>query len=257
MGSVIDAAEKFLAAYVTPPFVITPVRCGQVNTAWQVEADGQRYFLKYQGERHQNGTDRHYEAQLQHQLAQRNLAPDIIASSPDHRWVLHEWIAAPALTSVLDEDAQSQLLALSLWRIHQQRPHLPYWSLQRRVTGYLNAVARYDKVLARQQQAKLARYSDLLALWDNHQAVFCHNDLATGHVLLSTPHCIVDWEYAGYGHACFDIASCIEINQLSEGAQQTLYRVYSEASGEPLHTREMQRWRGLLQVINTLWALAQ
>lgn len=250
------AAEEFLASYLTPPFVLTPLRRGQVNTAWQVEAGGQYYFLKYQGVAQQNGTHRQHEARLQRDLAQHSLAPRVVGSSQDHRWVLHEWICAPTLASVPDEDQQSRLLALSLWRIHQHRPNLPRWSLQHRVAKYLATVAQYDDTLAKFEQGRLAPYHDLIELWDSHQTVFCHNDLATDHVLLSTPHRIVDWEYAGYGHALFDIASCIEINQLSDAAQHTLCRVYSEASGQSIQAPQLQRWRELLQVINALWTHA-
>lgn len=261
LGSLTTAAKAFLSAHLPPPFVLRPLRRGQVNTAWQVEANGQRYFLKFQGEGRQNGTDRIQEAQLQRSLAQHHLTPSVIATSSDYRWVLHQWIAAPSLSSLHDADEQSRVLALTLWRIHQQRPKLPRWSLQQRVANYVAAVARVDDEVAKHQQHELEAYSDLIELWDSHQAVFCHNDLSADHVLLSTPHRVVDWEYAGYGHACFDIASCIEINQLSDGAQQNLCRVYSEVSGTPHKSQELSqqlpRWRGLLQVINALWTQAQ
>lgn len=259
--AVTTAAEAFLSVHLPPPFVLRPLRNGQVNTTWQVVANEQQYFLKYQGEGQHNGIERSQEAHLQRTLAQNNLSPRVIATSPDYRWVLHEWVEAPTVSGLNDEDEQSRILALTLWRIHQQRPKLSRWSLKHRIANYLTAVGCYDDKLAKQQQHNIEAYQDLIELWDSHQAVFCHNDLSADHVLLSTPNRVVDWEYAGYGHACFDIASCIEINQLSEGAQQNLCRVYGEVSGQPHQSQELvkqlQRWRGLLQVINSLWLHAQ
>lgn len=255
MGVHMDA-DAFLTAHVASPYTLHALRRGRVNTAWRVESEGQYYFLKYQGEAQHNGIDRQQELQLQRALFESQLAPKIIAYSHDHRWLLQEWVEAPTLSS-LSEPEQAPILARTLWRIHQQTPTLPRWSLRERVTQYVSAVARYDSDLAQRQQYQLNDYADLLQLWDSSSSVLCHNDLSTDHVLLNSPQRVVDWEYAGYGHAWFDIASCIEINQLNEQAQHDLCRLYSKVSGQLLKVKDLQRWRELVQVINTLWSQAQ
>lgn len=249
----LTTVDAFLAEHVSSRYTLHALRRGQVNTAWRVDATGQQYFLKYHGDAQHNGIDRQQEIQLQRALYKPQLTPRIIASSSDLRWLLQEWIAAPTLSS-LSEQQQTHILAGTLWRIHQQTPTLPRWSLQQRVTQYVSAIPHDSRALAKQQ---LEGYTDLLQLWDASKAVLCHNDLSADHVLLSNPQRVVDWEYAGYGHAWFDIASCIEINQFSDQAQHDLCRLYSEVSGHSVTVAQLQRWCELVQVINQLWSQAQ
>lgn len=249
-------ADAFLSAHLTPPFQLNPLRSGAVNTAWRVESNGQRYFLKYQGDAQHTGVDRVQEVRLQRALYLAHLTPRVIAYSRDYSWVLQEWVDAPTATS-LGAAEQSRLLADTLWRIHQQRPPLPRWSLKHRVANYVSAVGRYDSQQAQQFAQALDAYQSLLAEWDSAPAVLCHNDLSSDHVLLSTPARVVDWEYAGFGHAWFDLASCIEINQLDDTSQARLCRQYSAASGAKVSPTDLAPWRGLMQVVNQLWYHAQ
>ncbi len=247
---------EFLAQHIEGPYQLNTLREGQVNTAWRVMTPSRHYFLKYQGAATHNGIDRVQEVRLQRALYISHLTPHVIAYSRDYAWLLCEWIDAPTLAAA-DPQRQVAVLANTLVQIHQQTPPLARWSLRRRVDNYLTAVGQYAPAKARALRSKLHQYRHLLAEWEQGEAVFCHNDLAFEHVLLAPKVKVVDWEYAGYGHAYFDLASAVEINQLDQSQCQQLCDEYNKLNGKQLEVEELAHWRGLLRAINELWHAAQ
>ncbi|RUO29348.1 hypothetical protein CWE12_10225 [Aliidiomarina sedimenti] len=254
------AIDAFLQQHLGSGWQLQPVPGGLVNRCWQVDHEGQRYFLKQQGAARHNGVDRVEEVRLQRALYQHHLTVDIVAWNASYELVLFAWVDAPTLTQS-DSTTQLKVLADTLWRIHQQAPPLPHWSLSSRVDNYLQAIAQYEAKVANDLAAELAGFAPLLTAWDQHPKVLCHNDLAFAHILMSQPPRVVDWEYAGYGHPCFDLASSIAINELTEGEVAALCEHYSAHSlkhgGETITPADLSDWRQLIDLVNRLWFEAQ
>lgn len=250
------ALTEFLNTNIGQNWQVEPLRRGEVNQCWKVITPKRSYFLKHQGNETHNSINRVEEARLQRALFQAHLCPELVAHNLDYTWVLMCWVDAPTLEdSPVSE--QLQLLAQTLARIHRQTPQLPRWSMQDRVDNYVAAVARYQPEVATQLCQKLTPYKGLLEEWDQGKPVFCHNDLSLQHVLLSDPVRVVDWEYSGFGHPWFDIASTVEINQLNPAQESELCAAYARASGTQLRAEDLGPWRELLKVINELWLCAQ
>ena len=57
----------------------------------------------------------------------------------------------------------------------------------------------------------------------------CHNDLLAGNIILDRDSgrlMLVDWEYAGMGHPCFDLGNLSVNNDFDEATDERLLRAY-------------------------------
>lgn len=250
------ALTDFLTTHLGSGWQLEPLRTGEVNQGWKVTTATRCYFLKQQGNAAHNSINRVAEVRLQQALSVSQLSPTVVAHSHDYSWVLMHWVEEPTLES-LASDEQLRVLATTLTRIHQQTPELPSWSLETRLHNYLTAVQHYQPQVARHFQQQLLPYQSLIDAWDKGPRTFCHNDLSVQHILLTEPIQVVDWEYAGYGHPWFDVASAAAINKLQPHQQSELCVHYTKASGVALKPEQLTPWRDLLTVINDLWFCAQ
>lgn len=250
------ALTDFLNTHIGRNWELQQLRSGEVNQGWKVTTATCCYFLKHQGNATYNSMNRVAEVRLQQDLAKSQLCPSVVAHSRDYSWVLMDWVEGPTLQSLASEQ-QLRVLAQTLAWIHRQTPELPHWSMQTRLQNYLMAVQQYQPQAASRFRRQLLPYQALIDAWDKEQRTFCHNDLSVQHVLLSDPIQVVDWEYAGYGHPWFDVASAAAINKLQPSQQSELCDHYSSASGVQLKPEQLAPWSELLKVINDLWFCAQ
>lgn len=258
------ALEAFLNLHLDLTWSIQPLRQGAVNRCWKVVSGQRNYFLKQQGVDCQTGVDRAQEVRLQIALSENTqansgqdaLCPEIVAVSTDYQWVLFNWLEADNLADsvTLKQREKMQTLGRTLHRIHQQQVDLPRWSLAERLQTYLAACS---KPVAEDFLRRLTPFQALVKSWDSAPATFCHNDLALEHILMTNPIAVVDWEYAGYGHPWFDIASAIVINDLSTDQQEQLCSAYQAASGIKIGKTDLIAWCQLVEIINDLWSSAQ
>ncbi|RUO24020.1 hypothetical protein CWE09_12805 [Aliidiomarina minuta] len=231
---------------------------GEVNSSWKISNQETTYFLKAQRSEQRNQIDRSAEVSLQRQLSELDLCPAIEYASDNYELVLFVWENAATLKqSVMDERSRMQILANTLWRIHHCKPRLNNWSLYDRISHYCDSLAHNAPQLAQAYLEQLQHFSGLVRDWDKEGGCFCHNDLSLDHILLSEPVKVVDWEYAGYGHPYFDIASCIEINELQQAQVQLLCHYYSQASNSEVTPGEIASWRALVGILNELWYALQ
>jgi thiamine kinase-like enzyme len=86
-------------------------------------------------------------------------------------------------------------------------------------------------------------------------AVFCHNDTVPQNFILSGSElCLVDWDYAGRGWACFELASFCATADLGPELQEVLVRSYDERTSEAqLATVELLRFVAAMR--EATWAL--
>lgn len=257
-----QALTEFLNQQLGQHWQLHPLRQGEVNNAWRVDqyaepgaacTASQSFFLKAQGPATYNAIARADEVRLQRELHEAGLAPKVLAHSADFRFILQQWIEAPTLAHSALE-TQLSTFAKVLARVHQARPQLTPWSLRERVEWYL---AGANAATADRFRGELGRFDPLFVAWDRDPCVFVHNDLAAEHVFMSEPPCLVDWEYAGYGHPLFDIASTAVTNRLSDSATRELCKLYQQAAARHVNENELTFWCQLVVVVNELWLAAQ
>jgi thiamine kinase-like enzyme len=85
--------------------------------------------------------------------------------------------------------------------------------------------------------------------------VFCHNDTVPQNFILSgSDLCLVDWDYAGRGWACFELASFCATADLDPELQEVFLRSYDERTSEAqVATVELLRFVAAMR--EATWAL--
>jgi thiamine kinase-like enzyme len=124
--------------------------------------------------------------------------------------------------------------------------------LRNRLQRYCDTLARYDADRAKQFERRLQKQRKLIDSFGSHP-VFCHNDLAFHHVFVAPQPLVIDWEYSGLGERYFDLASSIQVNQLSESQMRAFLHAYEGAAGFNVNTTVLADWLALVALTSQLW----
>lgn len=235
------------------PICVQPLTSGQSNQTVRLLTPTQDCVLK----RWQHGAlfamDRTLELTIQRRLAQHQLAPQVLDYDFEQGWFLQPYLSAPSLQSVeLTPFEKVRAMAKTLATIHDTAIDIPAWSLANRVEHYLGQLREVDAAAAERMQRQLAPFRPLLDAWLT-DPVLCHNDLSMNHIVMTCPVTVLDWEYAGLGHHLFDLASAIQINQLSGRLSQELIAAYEANRNASVDTVELAQWCQFVAWLNKLW----
>lgn len=230
-----------------------PLLRGVANDVYKITATSGIYVLKHFRFDHPYGLDRDQEVAVQQILFNHGLAPEVLHYDAVQGLMLQAFIETPDLA----HDSKSmgtkiQRLGEICAHIHRLSVDVPVWSLRSRVQRYCDNLAQYEPDRAKQFQKRLQLQRKLLDSFGNNP-VFCHNDLAFHHVFLSQPPQVIDWEYSGLGERYFDLANCIQVNQLEHAEQRAFINAYEGASGERVDVQHLQNWLELSQTVSQLW----
>ncbi|RUO80018.1 hypothetical protein CWI84_08650 [Idiomarina tyrosinivorans] len=235
------------------PVTATPMTSGTANHVFHLQHESGEYVLKRFQFGQRFGLDRRQEVALQRQLADLDLAPEILHFDYERGLVLMPYYADGDLTTAqLDDNQRLRELAEVLARIHRVSVEMSPWSLKSRCSDYCEQLAEFDKKLAKQHRKTLQRFATLLNQACLHP-VFCHHDVSFNHVLLAQPRRVIDWEYSGYGDRCFDLASATTINNLSDQQSKSLINAYDGVSGELVDPVRVADWQAFSVWLNQLW----
>jgi thiamine kinase-like enzyme len=64
---------------------------------------------------------------------------------------------------------------------------------------------------------------------------------------------VIDWEYSGLGERYFDLASSIQVNQLSQSHMRAFLHAYEGAAGFTVNTTVLADWLALVALTSQLW----
>jgi thiamine kinase-like enzyme len=200
---------------------------GITNHNFRVVLGGEDYVLRIHGKDTELlGIDRQSERLATELAAGLGIAPALAAAFDD--CLLTRFIACDAVGA--SEVAESfEQIALALRSFHHSPAQLPsrFWvpDLLERYAALVRArhVELPDEY--RQAAAVAAEIAAAVPLRDPRP---CHNDLLPGNIIRarSGEMLIVDWEYAGMGHPCFDLGNLSVNNDFSEAHDERLLRAY-------------------------------
>jgi len=230
-----------------------PLLRGVANDVYKITTTSGVYVLKHFRFDHPYGLDRDQEVNVQQQLAEHGIAPQILHYDSAQGLLLQTFIEAPDLA----HDRKSmgtkiQRLGEVSAHIHRLQVDVPVWSLRTRLQRYCDNLAEYEPDRARQFQKRLQQQRKLIDSFGKN-AVFCHNDLAFHHVFLAQQPIVIDWEYAGLGDRYFDLANAIQVNQLEFAERRAFINAYEGASGEQIDSDKLAQWLELSNIISQLW----
>ncbi|MFQ3219369.1 MAG: thiamine kinase [Paraglaciecola sp.] len=226
---------------------------GVVNTSYCLRANGRRYFMKTFESDDIAQLDRRALFAMQKTLSLGGKASKPVYLSQACDFQIDEWIEQPTLDkSGLSMEDKIQLLAYVLADIHQQSLDAPLLDLPCQWQHYL---MQLNQVISKEYKRELEQYGEYWYASCGDERVFCHNDLSLKHVTQGEPVVIFDWEYCALSSPYFDLASCAQVNQLSDIQGKLLCHFYAQRTGRKTNDIEakMRLMTPLVNLTNKLW----
>lgn len=230
-----------------------PLLRGVANNVYKITTTKATYILKQFRFDHPYGLDRDQEVQVQRQLAEQQLAPEVLHYDAAQGLVVQSYLEEPDLAHAdLPMADKLRELAQLAAHIHRVSINAPVWSLRERLARYCQQLAEFDRDHAKQFESRLKRFRKLLDSFAAHP-VFCHNDLGLHHVFLAPTPRVIDWEYSGIGERYFDLASAMAANEMELPQRNAFINAYEASAGFQVHRETLESWRELVAVVNQLW----
>jgi thiamine kinase-like enzyme len=205
-----------------------PLCGGITNHNFRVTLGGEQYVVRVHGKDTELlGIDRDAERLASETTAALQIAPELLAAHKDclvTRFVPSDPFCAREVA------ARAEEVARALRAFHDSPAALPtrFWVPD--LLEQYGARIRARSVRAPGEYgaaaAIAARIAAALAPWRPRP---CHNDLLAGNIIRAREDgrlLIVDWEYAGMGHPCFDLGNLSVNNDFDAADDERLLRAY-------------------------------
>jgi len=200
--------------------------------------------------------DRRSECLILERAAAAGLAPEVLCCLPGSGVLVTRYVPPGAWTR---EQARSAagIASIARWlaRLHRLPPPPGC-----RVVDFASVLEGYVATLAARgaPDRELAPYREVCVRAGPRPAagpaVLCHNDLHHLNIVgtLDAPR-VIDWEYAGAGEACLDLAQYALAHGLDAGGRATLLHAYA-AGGPVVSATELRAAMDLAGAVNAAWA---
>lgn len=236
-----------------------PLEGGITNRNFRVRFGEGEYVVRLHGrDTELLGIDREAERVACEAAAGLGIAPQLAASF-DGGLVTRYVSCAPLDTA--DIAARAEEIATALRAFHDCPVSLPVvFSVPDLLDSYAAVVtARGGRLPELYAEARELAGKIAAALPATRPAP-CHNDLLPGNLLREREGdriMIVDWEYAGMGHPCFDLGNLSVNNGFDEAAEERLLGAYHGTSPSPAQRATLQLMRVLSDVREAAWGVMQ
>lgn len=242
-----------------PPLSMRPLAGGRgVNSVWRVVTDAGDFVLRLRHEPiDRPGSVSRFELASHCLAAAAGLAPPVVDSAPDGRWVLMQFVAAPAWSdSQLLSEAGIDALGEILRRLHA----LDCGTMARMDAA---GIARDHVAVLRQRPGDAGPTAVALAAiegdWHelgrlSDRAVLNHGDLMAANLLgpaAGTCPLLVDWEYAQRADPTWDVACLLDYYPDLAPRLDRLLRACGLATADDRHILALQR--RVFTGLNRLW----
>jgi thiamine kinase-like enzyme len=210
-----------------------PLTGGITNHNYRVTLGGRQHVIRVHGaDTALLGIDREAERVASAAAAALAIAPALDAACAD--CLVTRYVASSPLSPAEIAAGELEAIAHALRRFHDSRTQLParFW-VPDLLDDYARTVRQRGVRLPADYGEALAVAALIAAALAPHEPRPCHNDLLAGNLIRSREDgavLIVDWEYAGMGHPCFDLGNLSVNNDFDEAADERLLRAYF---GEP------------------------
>ena len=243
-----------------PKVAISVLVGGANNRNFVVECEGAKYALRIANAQNERfAVDRESAVQAQRDAAAGRLAPRLLAAKLPEGHVLSAFVEGVTLLGgeQLREPRVLEQVGRSLRMLHTLptsiRSYSPFddirlWAKLAHDDG-TEPPEDLDELLGSVWQVESVVADAGLP------AVFCHNDTVPQNFILSGSKLrLVDWDYAGRGWACFELASFCATADLGQEPQEILLRSYDEqVSDSQRATIELLRFVAAMR--EATWAL--
>jgi thiamine kinase-like enzyme len=236
-----------------------PLSGGITNHNFRVTLGGTEYVVRVHGkDTDALGIDRQAERVASETAAELGIAPALLAAHEDcmvTRFVPSDPVDARDIAQRAGE------LALALRSFHDSPAVLPtrFWvpDLLDQYSAQVHARGVRPPDAYGEAAVVAARIAVALAPW---RARPCHNDLLASNIIRAHEPdrlLIVDWEYAGMGHPCFDLGNLSVNNDFDEATDERLLRAYHRAPPSDAHRATLALMRILSDAREAAWGVVQ
>jgi thiamine kinase-like enzyme len=263
LEEIVQRLEPSLGPLASAPVALSG---GITNHNFRVTLGGEQYVIRMHGaDTALLGIDREAERQASEAAAEMGIAPAVAAAFDDclvTRFVDCEPVSPGDIVARHVEE-----IARALRRFHDSRTQLParFW-----VPDLLDAYAstvRERGVRLPSAYAEAIAVAGLIAVaLPLHELRPCHNDLLAGNIIRALDRddddrecalLIVDWEYAGMGHPCFDLGNLSVNNDFDQAADEQLLRAYYREPPSDTRRATLALMRILSDAREAAWGVVQ
>jgi thiamine kinase-like enzyme len=218
--------------------VISPLPGGLTNFNYRVDVDGEAYHLRIWAERTGLlGIDRMREHRCAVTASRCGVAPEVVHFLPHAGITVTRFVSGRSLPpgTAVSPDVLARVVR-SMRRYHNGPAFEGTFSPFDTLEGYLRTARRLGAPLPDNIDGIYAQVRDIEAAVQTGRASPrpCHNDLWGPNVIDDgTEVRIVDWEYAGMGDVCFDLANFAMNHSTADAHDHALLEAYF--GGVPSH----------------------
>ena len=235
-----------------------PLSGGITNHNFRVTLGGEDYVLRIHGrDTELLGIDREAERMACELAAEMSIAPELVAAFED--CLLTRFVACdPVSPAEVAEHVEE--IALALRRLHHAPATLPtsFW-VPDLLEQYAVRVHVRGVTPPPEYNEAAALAAEIAAAMPLRDPRPCHNDLLAGNIIRARSGgvLIVDWEYAGMGHPCFDLGNLSVNNDFREADDERLLQAYYGAPPSDGQRAELALMRVLSDAREAAWGVLQ
>lgn len=236
-----------------------PLEGGITNRNFRVTLGDTEYMIRRHGkDTALLGIDRDAERLASDAAARLGIAPALVASLDDG--LVTRFIACrPLAARELSERAGE--IARALRAFHDSPLSLParFW-VPDLLADYARIIRERGGTLPDAYQETVDVAARIAAALPLGQPRPCHDDLLPGNIICAHDDgriMIVDWEYAGMGHPCFDLGNLSVNNGFDDDADERLLAAYHGAAPSDRQRAALKLMRVLSDAREAAWGVAQ
>ena len=201
---------------------------GITNRNYKVEVDGGVYVLRMGGANTGLlGIDRSVEYEAGRRAYEVGVGPEVVAFYPDEGWLVARFVdGRPIPPRRMREPAMLERVAAALRRLHSAARIPGRFDSHEVVEDYRVRALEHGVAIPAEFADAHAVSERIRAARSGHDQAPCHNDLLNANFLDDGQVRIVDWEYAGMGDRCFDLANFSVNHEFSVDDDRRLLEAY-------------------------------
>ncbi len=256
LNEILHGLEPSLGGLGAPP---RPLEGGITNRNYRVRMGETDYVVRLHGKDTELlGISREAERAANAAAAELGIAPEV-ATTFDGGLVTRFIACAPLEPAEIASRAEE--VARALRAFHDAGVTLPvaFW-VPDLLERYAEIVAARGGSLPEGYAQARELASRLASALPAFEARPCHNDLLAGNLVRERSAdrvMIVDWEYAGMGHPCFDLGNLSVNNEFDEATDERLLSAYHGAEPSPAQRATLKLMRVLSDIREAAWGVMQ
>jgi thiamine kinase-like enzyme len=257
---VIDNIRSVLNCERKDISILGPLKTGYTNTSFVFEALGRKYIYRHPGIGTETYINRRCEAFAEEHAKRLGIDKTVIHIDPATGWKISHFIDGCRDMDLDNREELKKAMGI-LKKLHDEKLAFD-WNFNpiERTEEHIQAMKTAGKddfsefAAMHERMKKLYEYAEA----DGYEKVLCHNDTWYLNYLVNNDlFLLVDWEYAGMGDPCADVANFTAGVNLNLERFTELCELYMGRKLGEKELRHFVAYRGLIMYYWFVWAVRQ